>query len=53
MKAWGGGVKEEEKEDPTSTAALPIMGVHSAQLAEAMSAFMKEGELSATGDAGY
>lgn len=29
------------------------MDVHSAQLTEAMSAFMKEGERSATGDAGY
>lgn len=29
------------------------MDVHSAQLIEAMSASMKEGEHSATGDAGY
>lgn len=46
-------MKKEEKEDTTFTAVPLITDVHSAQLTEAMSAFMKEGEFSATGDAGY
>lgn len=52
-RLWRHGLRKEEKEDTTFTAVLLIMDVHSAQLTEAMSAFIKEGELSATGDAGY
>lgn len=51
-RLWRHGLRKEEK-DTTFTAVLLIMDVHSAQLTEAMSTFIKEGELSATGDAGY
>lgn len=52
-RCWRHGTRKEEKEDTTFIAVPLIMDVHSAQITEAMSAFMKEGELSATGDAGY
>lgn len=49
----GMGMEGEEKEDPIFIAVLLVMDVHSAQLTEAMSTSMKDGERSATGDAGY